>query len=39
MAMPKILCDDHRVDEEVVDALQDQLLESMVINETKGGTE
>ena len=39
MAMPKILGDDHRVDEEVVDALQDQLLESMVINETKGGTE
>jgi hypothetical protein len=39
MAMPKILGDDHRVDEEVVDALQDQLLESMMTNETEGGTE
>ena len=39
MAMPKILDDDHRVDEEVVDALQDQLLESMMTNETEGGTE
>ena len=29
MAVPRILGDDHRVDEEVVDALQDQLLESM----------
>ena len=29
----------HRVDEEVVDALQDQLLESMMTNETEGGTE
>ena len=37
--MPKILGDDHRVDEEVVDALQDQLLESMMTNETEGGTE
>jgi hypothetical protein len=39
MAMPKILGDDHRIDEEVVDALQDQLLESMMTNETEGGTE
>ena len=39
MAMPKVLGDDHRVDEEVVDALQDQLLESMMTNETEGGTE
>ena len=39
MAVPRILGDDHRVDEEVVDALQDQLLESMTVNETEGGTE
>ena len=39
MAKPKVLGDDHRVDEEVVEALQDQLLESMVANETEGGTE
>ena len=39
MAMPRILGEDHRVDEEVIDALQDQLLESMIANETEGGTE
>lgn len=39
MAMPRILGDDHRVDEEVVDALQDQLLESMMADDTKGGAE
>ena len=37
MAMPKVLGDNHRVDEEVVGALQDQLLESMMANETEGG--
>ena len=37
--MPRILGDDHRVDEEVVDALQDQLLESMMADDTKGGAE
>ena len=39
MAMPRILGDDHRVDEEVVDALQDQLLESLMADDTKGGAE
>jgi hypothetical protein len=39
MATPRILGDDHRVDEEVVDALQDQLLESMMADDTKGGAE
>ncbi len=37
MAMPKILGDDHRVDEEVVEALQDQLMESILADETEGG--
>ena len=37
MAVPRILGDDHRVDEEVVDALQDQLWESRIADETKGG--
>ena len=37
MAIPRILDDDHRVDEEVVDALQDQLMESLMTNETGGG--
>ncbi len=36
---PKSSGDDHRVDEEVVDALQDHLLESCMTNETEGGTE
>ncbi len=39
MAVPRILGDDHRVDDEIVEALQDRMLETMQEEKTKGGGE
>ena len=39
MAVPRILDEEHRVDEKIVDALQDQMRESMMEKDTEGGAE
>ena len=39
MAVPRILDEEHRVDEKIVDALQDQMRESMMERDTEGGAE